>query len=431
MKIRQYIFPLGRDTLTLVLLSLCLLTACTSSTPNSTQTLTPTPTPTPQSLYELATSSSPFLANSLSNNSALYPWREGTDKIGTCVFTGGAYHNIEPTPGDNFHACGSPGVILRDFVFQVQMTIFKGDAGGIIFRLNSNFQHYMFLINLDGSYELRADFAIIAGGSNSAIKVGLHQSNLIAIVAHGNTFDLFVNKHYITSVNDSALSAGGIGTVAHAISQPTEVAFRNAMVWTLYTQTPTPSPTHTPQSIYELATSKSTFLANSLSNNSALYTWPEGTDLIGTCLFTGGAYHNIEPTPGYFHGCGPPGVLLRDLVFQVQMTIVKGDAGGISFRWSSNDHHYMFLINQDGSYELRADYVIIQGGSNSAIKSGLNQSNLIAIAAHGNTLDLFVNKHYITSVNDSTNSEGGIGIEAHAISQSTEVAFRNAMVWIL
>jgi hypothetical protein len=234
MKIHQYTPPLGRGALTLVLLNLCLLTACTSGTPNSTQTPTPTPTHTPQSIYELATSKSPFLANSLSNSSsALYPWREGTDKIGTCIFTGGAYHNIEPTPGDNFHACSPPGVNLRDFVFQVQMTIVKGDAGGIIFRLNSNFQHYMFLINQDGSYELRVDFAIIAGGSSSAIKVGLHQSNLIAIVAQGNTFDLFVNKHYITSVNDSALSAGGIGTVAHAISKPTEVEFRNAMVWTL------------------------------------------------------------------------------------------------------------------------------------------------------------------------------------------------------
>jgi eukaryotic-like serine/threonine-protein kinase len=236
MKTHQYIPPLARGALTLGLLGLCLLTACTSGNPNSTQTLIPMPTPTqtPQSIYELATNKSPFLANSLSNNSsALYPWREGTDKIGTCIFTGGAYHNIEPTPGDNFHACSPPGVTLRDFVFQVQMTIVKGDAGGIIFRLNSNFQHYMFLINEDGSYELRVDFAIIAGGSSSAIKVGLHRSNLIAIVAQGNTFDLFVNKHYITSVNDSALSAGGIGTVAHAINKPTEVEFRNAMVWTL------------------------------------------------------------------------------------------------------------------------------------------------------------------------------------------------------
>jgi eukaryotic-like serine/threonine-protein kinase len=233
MKIHQYTPPLGRGTLTLGLLSLCLLTACTSGTPNSTQTLTPTSTPTPQSIYELATSKSPFLANSLSNNSALYPWREVINKIGTCIFTGGAYHNIEPTPGGNFHVCSPPGVTLRDFVFQVQMTIVKGDAGGIIFRLNSNFQHYMFLINQDGSYELRVDFAIIAGGSSSAIKVGLHQSNLIAIVAQGNTFDLFVNKHYITSVSDSALSAGNIGIEAHAISQPTEVEFRDAMVWIL------------------------------------------------------------------------------------------------------------------------------------------------------------------------------------------------------
>jgi len=235
MKTQHYIPPLGGGTLTLVLLGLCLLTACTSGTPNSTQTPTPTPTHTPQSLYELATSKSPFLANSLSNsnNRAAYPWPEGT-KFGTCLFTGGAYHNIEPTPGYfHFHSCGPPGVYLRDFVFQVQMTIVKGDAGGIIIRWNADLLNDIFVINQDGSYELRADLAIIKSGSSSAIKVGLNQSNLIAIAAHGNTLDLFVNKQYIASVNDSTQSEGAIGIVAHAISQPTEVEFRNAMVWTL------------------------------------------------------------------------------------------------------------------------------------------------------------------------------------------------------
>jgi hypothetical protein len=235
MKTRQYIPPLGIGTLTLLLLGLCLLTACTSGTPNSMQTPTSTPTPTPQSIYELATSKSPFLANSLSNNSnALYPWREGTDKIGTCLFKGGAYYNIEPTPG-SIHACSPGGVYLRDFVFQVQMTIVKGDAGGIAIRVNSK-GGYNFLIRQDGFYELSqlgVDYTIIAGGSSSAIKVGLNQTNLIAIVAHGNTFDLFVNKHYITSVNDSTYIEGAIGTVARAISKPTEVEFRNAMVWIL------------------------------------------------------------------------------------------------------------------------------------------------------------------------------------------------------
>jgi hypothetical protein len=232
MKTHQYIPSLRGGTLTLILLGLCLLTACTSGTPNSTQAPTPTPTPTPQSIYELATSRSPFLANSLSNTSnALYPWPEGTDKIGTCLFTGGAYHNIAPTP-PSFHGCGPSGVILRDLVFQVQMTIVKGDAGGISFRWSSA-GFYGFYINRDGSYELRVDSTIIAGGSSSVIKVGLNQTNLIAVVAHGNTFDLFVNKHYITSVNDTTLSEGNIGIEAHAISKPTEVEFRNAMVWTL------------------------------------------------------------------------------------------------------------------------------------------------------------------------------------------------------
>ncbi len=75
----------------------------------------------------------------------------------------------------------------------------------------------------------------VKGGSSSAIKVGLNQSNLIAIVAHGNTLDLFVNKQYITSVNDSTPSGGGIGVVAfcNAMSKPTEVEFRNAIVWIL------------------------------------------------------------------------------------------------------------------------------------------------------------------------------------------------------
>jgi eukaryotic-like serine/threonine-protein kinase len=106
------------------------------------------------------------------------------------------------------------------------------------------------------------------------------------------------------------------------------------------------------------------------------------------------------------------------------MTIVKGDAGGMIIRWNSNTQHYIFDISQDGSYELRVDFAIIKGGSSSAIKVGLNQSDLIAVAAHGNTLDLFVNKQYITSVNDSTYSEGGIGVVAYAISKSTEVEFR-------
>ena len=235
MKTRQYIPSLGRGTLTLVLLGLCMLTSCTSGTPNSTQIPPLTSTPTPQSIYELATSRRPFLTDSFSNNSsALYPWREGTDNIGTCVFTGGAYYNIEPTPG-SIHACSPGGVYLRDFVFQVQMAIVKGDAGGIALRANSK-GGYNFLIRQNGYYELSllsVDYTIIVGGLSPAIKVGLNQSNLIAIVAHGKTLDLFVNKHYITSVNDSTYSEGAIGTVAHAMSKPTEVEFRNAMVWIL------------------------------------------------------------------------------------------------------------------------------------------------------------------------------------------------------
>ena len=212
------------------------------------------------------------------------------------------------------------------------------------------------------------------------------------------------------------------GATANAFLTRTAQAYATATAQVVATAT-------TSEQMYARATSGTPVLDNSLSNNSAVYPWYEGTDKIGTCVFRGGAYHNIEPKPGVYHTCGP-GVSFRDFVFQVQMVIVKGDAGGIVFRWVST-HAYSFYISQEGSYELLIDFTRIKYGSSSAIKLGLNQSNLIAVSAQGNTIDLFVNRQYITSMNDSTYSEGIIGIGAHAISNPTEVEFHNAKVWIL
>jgi hypothetical protein len=71
----------------------------------------------------------------------------------------------------------------------------------------------------------------LAGGSSAAIATGLNQTNVIAVVAQGNTLSILVNKQKIASASDSSFSHGQIGLFADANSHPTEVAFNDARVW--------------------------------------------------------------------------------------------------------------------------------------------------------------------------------------------------------
>ncbi len=180
-------------------------------------------------------------------------------------------------------------------------------------------------------------------------------------------------------------------------------------------------------------------LDDSLAYNNG-YKWGEDTNNQGgTCAFTGGAYHIGESGQGQTVNCIASASNFADFAYEVKMTIIKGDAGGIIFRADvANSKSYYFRIGQDGSYalELFTDNVlshaqILKSGSNSIINTGTNQSNLIAVVAQGTNINLYVNLHLIYSVSDSTYSQGQIGLIAEDINSPTEVAFSNARVWTL
>lgn len=121
------------------------------------------------------------------------------------------------------------------------------------------------------------------------------------------------------------------------------------------------------------------------------------------------------------------------------MKIMKGACGAILFRVNSSDsNYYYFRICQDGTYALyfymnNNGSTLIEAHSNSAINAGLNKSNLIAVVARDNTLDLYVNQQNVDSINDSTYSHGGIGVVADGFpgNHPTEVVYSNAKVWKL
>jgi eukaryotic-like serine/threonine-protein kinase len=180
-------------------------------------------------------------------------------------------------------------------------------------------------------------------------------------------------------------------------------------------------------------------LDDPLSDNSHGYKWDENNLIYGICAFTGGAYH-VNVGGGGWRYCASSSPKFSDFAYQVQVTLVKGDIGGIIFRSdNTKGNSYFFGIDRNGDYVLRTinncpsnncNVSELHRGSSTVIKTGLNQSNLVAVVASGSTIDLYVNQQKIDSVSDSTYSQGQIGVatfDEHG--SSTEVAFRDAKVW--
>ena len=175
----------------------------------------------------------------LSDNS--HGWDVNSDKFGTCAFTGGAYHvNAIQQSGKS---CSLPKANFVDGAYQVQMTTVNGNGGGIFFRGDEKGNGYYFFIGHNGTYEFgiynncignynNCKINPLRRGSSPAIKTGLNQPNLAAVVTSGSTIDLYVNDQKIDSVSDSSYSQGGIGVFASGVNGPTEVAFNDAKVWT-------------------------------------------------------------------------------------------------------------------------------------------------------------------------------------------------------
>ncbi|GAC1392727.1 MAG: hypothetical protein NVSMB38_17290 [Ktedonobacteraceae bacterium] len=130
-----------------------------------------------------------------------------------------------------------------------------------------------------------------------------------------------------------------------------------------------------------------------------------------------------------------------DFAYQVQMTIIQGQAGGIIFRADETNSlkFYLFRVGQDGSYvllkyidELGEHARTLARGSTSLFTRGLGQPNLVAVIAYDNKFYFYINKQFCASAEDDTYSTGQIGVVAYTGNQKqVEVVFSNAQVWKL
>ncbi len=165
------------------------------------------------------------------------------------------------------------------------------------------------------------------------------------------------------------------------------------------------------------------------------------TPKVGTgtiCNQTNGAMHatnNHTGSVGYCWGGNP----YDNFAYDVEMTIVKGDCGGIIFREDGTEgsKEYMFNVCQYGYHTVDIDEGASQQFKNvtyaqttPGLKQGLNQMNLIGVVAQGQNITVYVNKQQVASFTDSTYGSGLVGVDVwNTNSNGTDVVFANQRVW--
>ncbi len=177
-----------------------------------------------------------LLNDSLANAShaAEYGWTVGSQ----CIFAAGAYHVLASEAQTT--ACLETVQDLSDFSIQVQMTITGDGKGGLIWRKDPQANNYYVLyIDSTGKLDLLsvkngAPLKLLGPGKAGAgFHAGEHQSNKIAVTAHGNWIAIFVNGTQVFAASDGTYTHGQLGFVASASSGTTDIAYNNVQIWKL------------------------------------------------------------------------------------------------------------------------------------------------------------------------------------------------------
>ena len=238
---------------------------------------------------------------------------------------------------------------------------------------------------------------------------------LAASLTGGLGFLFYAFSHQPQQVTITATR--NTGSAPTTASQPTST--------TTLQPTPTAAPqtTNSPAGVLTLDDTLSTPNANKWD----VFTYSGN---VGGCSYTDGAYHATMKQAGTVSLCTAHATNFSNFTYQVNMTILSGtasDGGGLIFR-SASGKSYRFRVSTDGSFDLVADHTLI-ASSSSAIKTGLNQTNVLKVKAQDTTISIYVNNVLLANITNSASSTGTIGVFAVDFTQPTDVAFSNAQVW--
>ena len=166
---------------------------------------------------------------------------------------------------------------------------------------------------------------------------------------------------------------------------------------------------------------------NSMNNN-----WITSSSSSGGCGFSGGTYHATNSQTSSLKYCDAKSTNYSNFYYQITMNIIKGDGGGITFRAQGGNSvsFYFFLVTSNGFYYLDVytnNIVKLLESGSVTLGSG---DNVLGVWAMGTTIGLYLNNKLIDSRHDASYPSGQIGVGASDISDTADVSFSNAKVWI-
>jgi len=164
-------------------------------------------TPTPQQRYTIAISRKPLLQSS--------------------------FHLLQNAYPDTALWDYAQGLYLSNFVMQADITIVTGDSGaGFFFRNDDRSWRCVYLFPT-GMYRLDDRYQPGILTFNSAIKMGLNQTNRLTIIVERFSIYMYINSQFITRIDDTnLLSYGTLGVMITTYNtSPANIRFEKVQVF--------------------------------------------------------------------------------------------------------------------------------------------------------------------------------------------------------
>ena len=192
----------------------------------------------PQEIYTAATSGNPLIDDPLTNKSKS-TWQSFQGNLYGCTFNGGMYMiRVEQT--NSYLNCSSHKNNLHNFAFEVEMSIVKGDNGGLTFRSNSDNSKFYALRIVESGSSFVFGFVLYNNGERKELQdtifnEGKQKFNLFSVIAYEHIFYFYINKNFLMKAQDNTLQIGAPGMYAldAADNTATQTVFRNAKIWVL------------------------------------------------------------------------------------------------------------------------------------------------------------------------------------------------------
>ena len=181
-------------------------------------------------------------------------------------------------------------------------------------------------------------------------------------------------------------------------------------------------------------------LTNPFISKTQLAQWDGVNGGDSQCVFHSDGYHvKQNVSSNNLHACHEAAYQYGNATIIADVTILKGHSGGMFLRFSSGTfgtyNGYLFEIDSKGNYKLSlfAGQIIQDWTSSSALKTGYNVTNTLAVIMKDSTFALYANGAYLTTLTDSSNAfaSGDVAFFASAANADTEVVFSNLGVYPL